>query len=83
MNFRGLLLGLLLLAAGCTSQASLTAKATGCSPGGVDIVPSVFQRSGPETAWCATCAGKRYQCVTNAERSRVVCSPSKEGDGCL
>ena len=72
-----------LCAAGCASQSNLTAKAIGCKSGDVDIVPSVFKQRGTETAWCATCAGKRYQCATNAERTRTVCVPSKEGDGCL
>ena len=72
-----------LLAAGCASQSNLTAKAIGCKSGDVDIVSSVFKQRGTETAWCATCAGKRYQCATNAERTRTVCVPSKEGDGCL
>jgi hypothetical protein len=72
-----------LLAAGCAGKSSLTAAATGCKSGDVDIVPSVFQQQGRETAWCATCGGKRYQCATNAERTRTVCMPSKEGDGCL
>ena len=83
MRNRSLLLASLLLAAGCASQSNLTAKAIGCSIGEVDVVPSVFKQRGTQTAWCATCKGKRYQCATNAERSRTVCAPSKEGDGCL
>jgi len=46
-------------------------------------VRSVYQQRGTQTAWCATCKGKRYHCATNAERSHTVCMPSKEGDGCL
>ena len=77
------LLASALLASGCVSQSNLTTKAVGCKGSDVDIVPSVFKERGTETAWCATCAGKRYQCATNAERTRTVCVPSKEGDGCL
>ena len=83
MKLASLLLAGVIVAAGCASQSRLTAKGTGCAIGDVDIVPSVFQQRGTETAWCATCRGKRYQCATNAERSRVMCSESREGDGCL
>ena len=83
MRIGDLLLVSLLLTAGCASQASMTAKALDCPSREVDIVPSVFTQRGTETAWCATCAGKRYQCATNAERSRTRCTLSKEGDGCL
>lgn len=78
-----LLLAALLLVAGCATQSKLTAEAIGCKTGDVDIVPSMFQRQGRETAWCATCGGKRYQCATNADRTRTQCVPSREGDGCL
>ena len=71
------------LLASCATQARMTAKATNCGTRQVDIVKSQFQRQGTQTAWCATCKGKLYVCATNAERSRVVCTESKEGDGCL
>jgi hypothetical protein len=76
---------LLALAAlsGCVTQDRMTADATGCAVKDVEIVPSVFSSKGTETAWCATCKGKRYQCATNAQRSRTVCRESREGDGCL
>jgi hypothetical protein len=69
--------------AGCASQDRLTADALNCRMGDVNVVPSEFQRRGSETAWCATCKGKLYQCATNAARSRTVCREAKEGDGCL
>lgn len=71
------------LLAGCQTQDRLTADATGCAVKDVNVVPSVFQQRGSETAWCATCKGKRYQCATNAGRSRTECRESREGDGCL
>jgi len=76
---------LLALAAlsGCVTQDRMTADATGCAVKDVEIIPSVFSSKGTETAWCATCKGKRYQCATNAQRSRTVCRESREGDGCL
>jgi hypothetical protein len=76
---------LLVLAAlsGCVTQDRMTADATDCAVKDVEIVPSVFSSKGTETAWCATCKGKRYQCATNAQRSRTVCRESREGDGCL
>jgi hypothetical protein len=67
----------------CTSPERLTAESLDCAMRDVEIVPSVFARKGSKTAWCATCAGKRYLCATNAERSRTVCKESVEGDGCL
>jgi hypothetical protein len=78
-----LLSGMLALLAGCASQDRLTANAIGCSVMDVNIVPSVYKSQGTETAWCASCKGKRYQCATNAARSKVVCRESQEGDGCL
>ena len=69
--------------AGCASKERLTAAATGCGLMKVTIVPSVYQRRGTETAWCAVCEGKRYQCATNADRTRTECRESREGDGCL
>jgi hypothetical protein len=75
--FAGLAIG------GCASQERLTADAVGCGVMKVTIVPSVYQRRGTETAWCAVCEGKRYQCVTNADRTRTECRESREGDGCL
>jgi hypothetical protein len=69
--------------AGCASPDRLTADAIGCPVSQVDIVPSRFSSQGTRTAWCATCKGKRYQCATNAQRSRTVCKESTEGDACL
>ena len=67
----------------CKSPDRLTADAIpGCSVMDVTIVPSVFKARGTETAWCAMCKGKRYQCATSAERTRTVCRESTEGDGC-
>lgn len=68
--------------AGCASQERLTAKAVNCGTREVSVIPSVFSRKGTETAWCATCRGKVYRCATNAQRSRVDCQLSREGDGC-
>ncbi|MCW5620940.1 MAG: hypothetical protein KIS79_07545 [Burkholderiales bacterium] len=68
--------------AGCASQERLTAKAVGCGTREVSVIPSAFSHKGMETAWCATCRGKVYRCATNAQRSRVDCQPSREGDGC-
>jgi hypothetical protein len=73
---------LLCLAAGCASKDSLTAKAVGCKSSDVKILPSEYKRQGVETAWCAQCAGKRYQCVTNPERSKVQCVEAREGTTC-
>ena len=70
--------------AGCgTSREALTAKAVGCATRHVNLVPSQYDRKGMETSWCATCKGKLYQCVTNADRTRSSCKESKEGDGCI
>ena len=73
----------LLAVAGCASKERLTANVTDCNLMEVKILPSVFQRQGVETAWCAQCKGKRYQCATNADRTRTECRESREGDGCL
>ena len=62
---------------------NLTAEATGCSKRDVTVVSSEFKRKGFETAWCAQCKDKRYQCVTNADRTRVECFEAKEGGPCL
>jgi hypothetical protein len=69
--------------AGCASQDRLTADAINCRVADVSVVPSEFKRRGSETAWCATCKGKLYQCATNAARSRTVCREAREGEGCL
>ena len=76
-------LALLALLAACATKDRLTADAIKCPVSDVQIVLSVYSQRGTETAWCATCKGKRYQCATNAERSRTVCQASREGDGCL
>lgn len=68
--------------AGCASQEKMTAEALQCGTREVTIISSRFSRMGSETAWCATCRGKVYRCVTNAQRSRTECAPSREGDGC-
>jgi hypothetical protein len=68
--------------AACASQDRLTAKATGCSSGDVTIVGSEFKRQGVETAWCARCGAKLYQCATNADRTDVKCFEAKEGGPC-
>jgi len=72
-----------LCAPGCASQARLTADAIDCRVGKVKIVPSIYQRQGMETAWCAMCGEKVYQCATNADRTKTECRESREGDGCL
>lgn len=77
-----LLVPVLLLAAGCASQTSLTASATGCRTTQVDIVDSEFKRAGSTTAWCAKCQGKRYQCNTNANRNKVQCFEARPGTAC-
>jgi len=68
--------------AACASQDRLTAEATGCSKRKVTIVPSAFKREGMETAWCARCGTKLYQCATNADRTRAQCIEAKEGGPC-
>jgi hypothetical protein len=83
MLFRALSLVCAAVAAGCATPTRLTAEAIGCGTREVDIVPSVYQQRGTKTAWCAVCKDKRYHCVTNADRSRVQCRESREGDGCL
>jgi hypothetical protein len=67
---------------GCVTQDRMTADAIGCPVRDVEIVPSAYSSRGTETAWCATCKGKRYQCATNAQRTRTVCQASRDGDGC-
>ena len=68
--------------AACASQARLTADATGCSKRHVTIVASDFKRDGVETAWCARCGAKLYQCATNADRTTAKCFEAKEGGPC-
>ncbi len=70
------------LLAGCASQEKLTADAVQCGTREVSIIPSRFSQMGSETAWCAICRGTVYRCVSNAQRSRTECVPSREGDGC-
>lgn len=77
-----LLAAVLLLGAGCANKERLTASATGCRTTEVDIVDSEFKRSGSTTAWCAKCRGKRYQCVTNANRDKVQCFEARPGTTC-
>jgi hypothetical protein len=67
----------------CTSQERLTADATGCSKRQVKIVGSDFKRDGVETAWCARCGTKLYQCATNADRTTAHCFEPKEGGPCI
>lgn len=65
--------------AGCKTQTTLTADATGCRVTEVDVIKSRYSRDGTTTAWCAKCKGKIYHCVSNPERSRVECKePSAE-----
>jgi hypothetical protein len=73
---------LVALCTGCASPERLTTKGTPCSGRDVTIVPSEFQRQGVETAWCARCKDKVYQCVTNAARDKVQCFEAKEGGPC-
>src|SRR5262245_54424566 len=68
--------------AACASQERLTADATGCSKRKVTIVASDFKRDGVETAWCARCGDKLYQCATNADRTTAKCFTPKEGGPC-
>jgi hypothetical protein len=79
---RLLLLAAAALLAACTSQSKLTANATGCSSRDVTIVASDFKREGIETAWCARCGTKLYQCATNADRTNVKCFEPREGGPC-
>jgi uncharacterized protein YceK len=72
-----------ILLAGCASQERLTERATGCSKRNITIVGSDFKRDGVETAWCARCGPKLYQCATNADRSNVNCFEPKEGGPCF
>jgi hypothetical protein len=80
--WRTLLVTCALVAAGCTGPQRLTAKATPCSTKEVEILPSEFSRTGSTTAWCAECKGKVYQCVSNAERTRVECHLARADDVC-
>lgn len=68
--------------AGCASQERMTAKEVGCGTREISIIPSSFSNKGMKTAWCAVCRDKVYRCATNAQRTRTVCTESKEGDGC-
>ena len=72
-----------LLAAACTSQSRLTERATNCKGRDITIVASKFKREGVETAWCARCNDKLYQCATNADRTTVSCVEAKEGGPCF
>ncbi len=76
------LLAAAVLLTACTSQSKLTANATGCSSRDVTIVASDFKREGIETAWCARCGTKLYQCATNADRTNVKCFEPREGGPC-
>jgi hypothetical protein len=66
---------------GCTTQSTMTARATGCSTMGVDIVKSRYSRQGSTTRWCAKCKSKLYYCVSNPEHSRVECKEAA-ADSC-
>ncbi len=77
-----LILAIASLAAGCTSQERLTAKATPCTTKEVSIQQSAFSRNGSTTAWCAECKGKLYQCATTTERTHVECHVAREYDIC-
>jgi hypothetical protein len=80
---RLLLLVPAVLLAACASQDRLTARATGCSSRDITIVASDFKRQGVETAWCARCETKLYQCATNADRTDVQCFEAREGGPCF
>lgn len=67
---------------GCAGQERMTGREIGCATRDVTIIPSAFSNKGMKTAWCATCRDKVYRCATNAQRTRTVCTQSKEGDGC-
>lgn len=67
---------------GCKTQSALTADATGCSRGGVDILKSRYSREGTTTAWCARCKDKTYHCVSNPDRTRVECKEGNPGNVC-
>jgi hypothetical protein len=71
------------LIAACTSQSRLTQNAINCRSRDVTIVDSRFKRQGVETAWCARCKDKLYQCATNADRTTVSCVEAKEGGACF
>lgn len=74
---------LLALLGACTSPERLTARATPCSTGETTILPSEFKREGVDTAWCARCKDKIYQCATNAARDKVECFEARAGGPCL
>jgi len=69
-------------AAGCKTQTALTADATGCRVTEVDVLKSRYSRQGSTSVWCATCKGKTYHCVSNADRNRVECQPAVSEDVC-
>lgn len=71
-----------MLLGGCVTQSSLTAEATGCSRGSIDIIDSRYKREGTTSAWCARCQGKTYHCVSNAQRTRVECREENPGNVC-
>jgi hypothetical protein len=83
MSLRAFLLLCAAAIAGCATPERLTGEAVGCGTREVKLSPSVYQQRGTETAWCAVCKDQRYHCVTNADRNRVQCTKSREGDGCL
>jgi len=68
--------------AGCATPSTLTAKATGCRTGDIDIIDSEYKREGSTTAWCARCQSKVYNCVSNPARDRVACREAEPGGPC-
>ncbi len=73
---------LCLLLCACSTPSALTAKATDCSRGQVDIKDAPFKARGITTQWCAVCKNKTYMCVSNADRNRVECRPVREEEVC-
>ena len=71
-----------MLLGGCSTPVALTAEATGCSRGSIDIIDSRYKREGTTSAWCARCKDRIYHCVSNAERSRVECREGNPGNVC-
>lgn len=72
----------LMLLAGCATQTSRTADATGCRRGDIDILNSQYKREGSTTVWCARCKDNIYRCVGNAEKTRLECRPASADGGC-
>ncbi|MCW5625474.1 MAG: hypothetical protein KIT73_12225 [Burkholderiales bacterium] len=71
-----------ILLSGCSTQTSLTADATGCRRGDLELRPSRYKDLGSTTTWCARCKSDMVKCVGNADQTKAICKPATSEDGC-